>query len=74
MSEMKRCPICKRSKTKAIQEQTTQRVACGVNGCVFSKEIVNAIESKTKIKVVKQNKPKIKIEKAEKLKIKIVKN
>jgi len=58
MSEIKRCPICKRNKTKAIQEQSTQRVGCGVPGCVFAREIAKAIEEKTKFKVIKKE-PKI---------------
>ena len=40
MAEIKRCPICKRSKNKAIQEQSAQRVGCGVAGCVFAREII----------------------------------
>ena len=61
MSEIKRCPICKRSKNKAIQEQSSQRVPCGVAGCVFSREIAKAIEEKTKIKVIKKEPKKIRV-------------
>lgn len=61
MSEIKRCPICKRSKNKAIQEQTAQRIGCGITGCVFAREITKAIEEKTKIKVVKKEPKKIRI-------------
>jgi len=61
MSEIKRCPICKRSKNKAIQEQSALRVGCGIAGCVFAREIKKAIEDKTKIKVVKNEPKKIRV-------------
>jgi hypothetical protein len=61
MSEIKRCPICKRSKNKAIQEQATQRAGCGIAGCVFAHEITKAIEEKTKITVIKKEPKKIHI-------------
>jgi hypothetical protein len=61
MSEIKRCPICKRSKNKAIQEQTSQRIGCGIIGCVFAQEIQRAIEEKTKITVIKKAKSIIRI-------------
>jgi len=61
MNEIKRCPICKRSKIKAIQEQSFQRVGCGASGCVFEREIKNAIEEKTRIKVVKNKPMKIRV-------------
>jgi hypothetical protein len=61
MSEIKRCPICKRSKSKAIQEQSAQRAGCGIAGCVFSREITRAIEEKTKITVIKKEPKKIRI-------------
>jgi hypothetical protein len=61
MNEIKRCPICKRSKNKAIQEQVSLRVGCGVVGCVFAQEIRKAIEEKTKITVVKKPKSIIRI-------------
>lgn len=61
MSEIKRCPICKRSKNKAIQEQAEQRVGCEVAGCVFAREIAKAIEEKTKIKVIKKEPKKIRV-------------
>jgi hypothetical protein len=61
MSEIKRCPICKRSKNKAIQEQTAQRVGCGMTNCAFKSEIQNAIVEKPKIKVVKKLQPFIRI-------------
>lgn len=73
MSEIKRCTICKRNKNKAIQEQASQRVGCGVEGCVFAIEITKAIEEKSKIKVEKKEKPKIKVIPKEKTKISIVK-
>ena len=59
MNEIKRCPICKRSKNKAMQEQVSLRVPCGVIGCVFAREIAKAIEEKTKIKVIKKEPKKI---------------
>lgn len=61
MSEIKRCPICKRSKSKAIQEQSALRVGCGISGCVFAREITKAIKEITKIKVVKKEPKKIRI-------------
>ena len=61
MSEIKRCPICKRNKNKAIQEQVSQRVGCGINGCVFAQEIQRSITEKTKITVIKKSKPTIRI-------------
>jgi hypothetical protein len=61
MSEIKRCPLCKRSKNKAIQEQSSQRVGCEVSGCIFAREIARAIEEKTKITVIKKLKPIIRI-------------
>jgi hypothetical protein len=61
MSEIKRCPICKRSKSKAIQEQTEKRTGCGIVGCVFAQEIENAIEEKGKIKIIKKQPKKIHI-------------
>jgi hypothetical protein len=61
MSEIKRCPICKRSKNKAIQEQASQRVGCGVAGCVFAREIVKAIVEKPKIKVIPIEPKKIRV-------------
>jgi hypothetical protein len=61
MNEIKRCPICKRSKSKAIQEQSALRAGCGIVGCVFSREITKAIEEKTKIKVIKKEPKKIHI-------------
>lgn len=61
MSEIKRCPICKRSKTKAIQEQSELRVSCGITGCVFVREITKAIDEKNKIIVVKKEPKKIRI-------------
>jgi hypothetical protein len=56
MTEIRRCPICKRSKTKAIQEQASQKAICGVQGCVFAREIQQAITAKSKIRVVKKTK------------------
>ena len=53
MSEINRCPVCKRSKTEAIREQTIRRANCGIEGCVFVREIIKAIENIKKIKVVK---------------------
>jgi hypothetical protein len=73
MTEIKRCPICKRSKNKAIREQTVQKQGCGVAGCVFVQEIARAIEEKAKIKVVKRNKPEIKAIKKENSNIRVVK-
>jgi hypothetical protein len=61
MAEIKRCPICRRNKNKAIQEQSAQRVPCGVTGCVFAREIAKAIEEKTKIKVIKKEPKKIRV-------------
>lgn len=61
MSQIKRCPICKRSKNRAIQEQASQRTACGVVGCVFAREITKAIEEKNKIKVIKKEPKKIRV-------------
>ena len=60
MSEIKRCPICKRSKNKAIQEQSAQRVACGITGCAFAREIAKAIE-KPNLKIVKKEPKKIRV-------------
>jgi len=73
MREIKRCPICKRSKNKAIQEQTTQRVGCGIAGCVFAREIATAIEEQTKIKVIKKEPEKFRVIKKEPKNIRIVK-
>ena len=61
MAEIKRCPICKRSKSKAIQEQSMQRVGCGVAGCVFAREITTAIEEKPKIVIVPKVTKKIRV-------------
>lgn len=61
MREIKRCPICRRSKNKAIQEQTARREVCGVAGCVFEQEILNAIEKKPKFKVIKKEPKKFRI-------------
>lgn len=61
MSEIKRCPLCKRSKSKAIQEQTSQRVDCGIAGCVFAREIKKSIEEKTKITIIPKEPKKIRI-------------
>jgi hypothetical protein len=61
MSEIKRCPICKRSKSKAIQEQSELSIGCGITGCVFAREITKAIDEKNKIKVVKKESKKIRI-------------
>jgi hypothetical protein len=61
MSGKKRCPICKRSKNKAIQEQSAQRAGCGIAGCVFVREITRAIEEKTKIAVIRKVSKKIHI-------------
>jgi phosphatidylserine/phosphatidylglycerophosphate/cardiolipin synthase-like enzyme len=54
MAEIKRCPICKRSKTKAIQEQASQKAICEVRGCVFSKEIRDAIQAKKISQIIKK--------------------
>ncbi|MDR0602974.1 MAG: hypothetical protein LBG80_01555 [Bacteroidales bacterium] len=61
MAEIKRCPICKRNKNKAIQEQSSQRAGCGVRGCVFEQEIQRAITEKAKIRAIKKPKPTIRI-------------
>lgn len=61
MSEIKRCPVCKRSKNKAIQEQSELRVGCGIASCVFVREISKAIDEKNKIRVVKKQPKKIRI-------------
>lgn len=45
MGEIKRCPLCKRSKAKAIQEQLSQFSNCGIEGCAFASEINQAINN-----------------------------
>jgi len=65
MSEIKRCPICKRNKTRAVAEQSAQKEACGVNGCVFSKEIRDAIQSKKIPQIIKKQAKQIHIIKKE---------
>jgi len=56
MSEIKRCPSCKRNKNKAISEQVSKGEPCDVprGNCVFAREIAKAIEEKTKIRIVKK--------------------
>lgn len=61
MREVKRCPICKRNKNKAILEQSSQRVACGIAGCVFAEEITKSIEEKIRITIIKKEPKKIRI-------------
>jgi hypothetical protein len=77
MSEIKRCPSCRRSKSKAIREQVAKKEPCGFqkDDCFFFNEIKDALEKKNNIKVVKKEKRKtnVKIEKKEKKKINIVK-
>ena len=74
MSEIKRCPVCKRSKNKAITEQVSKGEPCGVScgSCSFEKEITKALE-KPKFKIEKKEKPAIKVIAKEKPKINIVK-
>lgn len=54
MSEIKRCPICKRVKNQAILEQVTKKEHCGIAGCVFLNEIVDAIKKKIIPTIVKK--------------------
>ena len=63
MSEIKKCPTCKRTKNKAISEQISERKRCGVprGSCFFEKEILKAIETKTKIKVIKKERKEIRV-------------
>ena len=76
-NNIKRCPSCKRSKTKAIREQIAKKEPCGFpkNDCFFFDEIKDALEKKNNIKVVIKEKKKtpVRIEKKEKKKINIVK-
>ena len=70
-NEIKRCPACKRSKNKAIQEQRIIGEPCGISGCVFKNEIEEALMKKIVINVVKKEKVKIAVVKKEKSSIKI---
>lgn len=76
MSEIKRCPTCKRGKRKAIKEQIIKGEKCKVNlqYCYFSDEIKKALENKSNIKVVKKERKEtpVKIEKKEKKEIMII--
>lgn len=74
MSEIKRCPTCKRSKRKAIKEQIADGEGCTVNpqDCYFSDDIKIALEKKNNINIIKKEK-KIPIIKAiKKVKTKII--
>lgn len=77
MPAIKRCPTCKRSKRKAIEEQRTKKEICGFpqKDCYFYDEIKNALEKRNNIKAVKKEKKKvaIKVEKKGKTKINIIK-
>lgn len=70
-NEIKRCPACKRSKNKAIQEQKIIGEPCGICGCVFKNEIEDALTKKIVINVVKKEKRKIEVVKKVKSNIKI---
>jgi len=58
---IKRCPICKRNKERAIKEQVKNGEPCGVRGCVFKDEIKKALDKKRNIKIVKKPRKKIQI-------------
>ena len=60
---MKRCPHCKRSKNRAIQEQLSKREICESVECAFADEIKKAIEDANRIKVIKKTRPIINVEK-----------
>ena len=63
MNDAKRCPICKRSKTKAIKEQKALGTHCEVSnrGCYFYNEIKTALERKSNIKIIKKEKKIVKV-------------
>ena len=71
-SEVKRCPTCKRSKTKAIREQVAEGKGCNVNPnyCYFKKEIKDALKRKNNIKIIKKKEKKV-IKAIKKVKAKI---
>jgi hypothetical protein len=71
MSEIKRCPICKRNKNQAIQEQSAKKEHCRVAGCVFSKQIIEAIQKKIIPAIVKKPTKNIVVIKKETKTIKI---
>ena len=70
-NEIKRCPVCKRSKNKAMQEQRVIGEHCSISGCVFVDEIEDAITKKVIINIVKKEKNKIAMIKKAKLNIRI---
>lgn len=67
MPAIKRCPTCKRSKRKAIEEQRAKKELCGFpqKDCYFYDEIKNALEKSNNIKAIKKEKKKkpIRVEK-----------
>jgi len=72
-SSVRKCPICKRKKEKAIIEQVVLNTPCDMHECFFSKEIENALKKKNSIKIVKKKKSPIRIIKKEKKAIRIFK-
>ena len=71
MSEIRRCPICKRVKNQAIQEQVLKKEHCGVAGCVFLNEIVDAIKKKIIPTIVKKTVMNISVIKKTPINVKI---
>ena len=73
MSEIKRCPTCKRSKRKAIKEQVADGEGCTVKpqDCYFYNDIKVALEKKKNFKVIKKAKKQPIIKVVTKLKPKI---
>jgi len=46
------CLICKRKKDIAIREQKEAGQTCGNKGCLFIKEIQQAIDERNKIRIL----------------------
>ena len=60
MSEIRRCNVCKSFKKEAIQRQVSLRQNCDINysDCAFRREIQEAIDKKTNIKMIRNKKEK----------------